>query len=75
MLKVAVFGQGYVGLTLSIAASQAGHKIIGFDIDTRRIQTNSHLLRTIFSVVGFIKIPSPTLEFRSGKLYGYWIYF
>lgn len=37
MLKVAVFGQGYVGLTLSIAASQAGHKIIGFDIDKNLI--------------------------------------
>lgn len=30
-MKVAIFGQGYVGLTLSIAASQVGHKVIGFD--------------------------------------------
>ena len=30
-MKVAIIGQGYVGLTLSIAASRAGHKIIGFD--------------------------------------------
>jgi UDP-N-acetyl-D-glucosamine dehydrogenase len=36
-LKVAIFGQGYVGLTLSIAASQAGHKIIGFDINKNLI--------------------------------------
>ena len=36
-MKVAIFGQGYVGLTLSIAASQAGHKIIGFDINKKLI--------------------------------------
>ncbi len=36
-MKVAIFGQGYVGLTLSIAASQAGHKIIGFDINKNLI--------------------------------------
>jgi UDP-N-acetyl-D-glucosamine dehydrogenase len=36
-LKVAIFGQGYVGLTLSIAASEAGHKIIGFDINKNLI--------------------------------------
>ena len=36
-MKVAIFGQGYVGLTLSIAASQVGHKIIGFDINRNLI--------------------------------------
>jgi ribonuclease HII len=36
-LKVAIFGQGYVGLTLSIAAAQAGHNIIGFDINKNLI--------------------------------------
>lgn len=36
-MKVAIFGQGYVGLTLAIAASQAGHKIIGFDINKNLI--------------------------------------
>ncbi len=36
-MKVAIFGQGYVGLTLSIAASEAGHKIIGFDINKNLI--------------------------------------
>ena len=36
-MKVAIFGQGYVGLTLSIAASQAGHNIIGFDINKNLI--------------------------------------
>jgi UDP-N-acetyl-D-glucosamine dehydrogenase len=36
-LKVAIFGQGYVGLTLSIAAAQVGHRIIGFDINKNLI--------------------------------------
>ncbi len=36
-MKVAIFGQGYVGLTLSIAASQAGHQIIGFDINKKLV--------------------------------------
>jgi UDP-N-acetyl-D-glucosamine dehydrogenase len=36
-LKVAIFGQGYVGLTLSFFASQAGHKIVGFDINRNLI--------------------------------------
>jgi UDP-N-acetyl-D-glucosamine dehydrogenase len=36
-LKVAIFGQGYVGLTLSIAASQAGNNVIGFDINKNLI--------------------------------------
>ncbi len=48
---------------------------ISLDIDTRRIQTKSYLLKTIFSVFGFIKIPSPTLEFRGGNVYGHWLYF
>ncbi len=48
---------------------------LSLDIDTRRIQTNSHFLRTLFSVVGFIKIPAPTLEIRGGQVYGHWLYF
>ena len=36
-MKVAIFGQGYVGLTLSIAAAQVGHRIIGFDINKNLI--------------------------------------
>ena len=36
--KVAVIGQGYVGLPLSLAAANAGHNIIGVDIDLDRIE-------------------------------------
>lgn len=33
-----------------------------FDADLTKIRTNSHLLKTIFSVVNTIKIPAPTIE-------------
>ena len=36
--KVAVIGQGYVGLPLSLAAANAGHNVIGVDIDLNRIE-------------------------------------
>ena len=36
--KVAVIGQGYVGLPLSLAAANAGHNVIGVDIDLKRIE-------------------------------------
>jgi len=36
-MKVSVIGQGYVGLTISIGAASAGHKVIGFDINEELI--------------------------------------
>jgi nucleotide sugar dehydrogenase len=35
--RVAVLGQGYVGLTLAAAVAQAGFRVVGFDIDGERI--------------------------------------
>ena len=32
-MKVVVFGQGYVGLPLALAAASAGYDVIGFDIN------------------------------------------
>jgi len=32
-MKVAVIGQGYVGLPLALAAADAGHEVIGIDLD------------------------------------------
>lgn len=40
------------------------------DADLTRIETKSHLLKTLFSVVNTVKIPFPTLEFNTrGKAY------
>ena len=38
---------------------------LSFDIDLTKIQTNSHLLKTVFSVLNVVKIPLPTIEFNS----------
>jgi len=37
-MKVSVIGQGYVGLTISIGAALAGHKIIGFDVNETLVE-------------------------------------
>jgi UDP-N-acetyl-D-glucosamine dehydrogenase len=36
-VKIAIIGQGYVGYALAIAASKAGHSIIGFDTNPKVI--------------------------------------
>lgn len=38
---------------------------LSFDVDLKRIKTESHVLKTIFSVLNVIKIPLPTVEFNS----------
>jgi UDP-N-acetyl-D-glucosamine dehydrogenase len=37
-MKVSVIGQGYVGLTISVGAANAGHKVVGFDINNELIK-------------------------------------
>jgi UDP-N-acetyl-D-glucosamine dehydrogenase len=38
MSKVVILGQGYVGLPLAVAAADAGHTTIGYDVDPDRIR-------------------------------------
>jgi UDP-N-acetyl-D-glucosamine dehydrogenase len=38
MTTVVVVGLGYVGLPLAMRAAEVGHQVVGFDIDTRRIE-------------------------------------
>lgn len=38
---------------------------LSFDIDLDRIKTKSHLLKTFFNLVNWIKIPSPSLEINT----------
>ena len=40
---------------------------LSFDIDLVKIPTKSTFLRSVFSVINFIKIPAPTLEFRRNR--------
>ena len=32
-MRVAIIGQGYVGLTIAMSAAQAGHEVLGFDVN------------------------------------------
>jgi UDP-N-acetyl-D-glucosamine dehydrogenase len=36
-MRVVIAGQGYVGLPLAIRAAEAGHEVVGFDVDPTRI--------------------------------------
>ena len=38
---------------------------LSFDVDLTRIKTESHVLKTVFSVLNVIKVPLPTIEFNS----------
>lgn len=37
---------------------------LSFDVDLTKIKTNSHLLKTVFSVLNTLKIPAPTVEIK-----------
>ena len=46
------------------------------DIDYSRIQVNSEILQSIFTVLNFIKFPAPALEYN--RLHGvqfHWVFF
>ncbi len=46
------------------------------DIDLTRIRTRSKAIRTALFVLNSIKVPMPTLEYRStGEWVGHWLYF
>lgn len=36
--KIAILGQGYVGLPLAVRAARAGHRVVGYDIDGERVK-------------------------------------
>ncbi|GGO88323.1 nucleotide sugar dehydrogenase [Wenjunlia tyrosinilytica] len=37
-MRVVIAGQGYVGLPLAVRAAEAGHDVVGYDVDDRRIK-------------------------------------
>jgi uncharacterized protein YfiM (DUF2279 family) len=49
---------------------------LSLDVDLGRIETNSRLLKSLFNVINFIKIPAPTFEINSyGKMKFHYLYF
>ena len=37
-MRVAIIGQGYVGLTIAVGAARAGHSVIGFDVSSELVE-------------------------------------
>ena len=49
---------------------------LSLDVNLQKINTKSSLLKTVFNIVNFLKIPAPTLEINSdGKLIFHYLYF
>jgi UDP-N-acetyl-D-glucosamine dehydrogenase len=58
-MRVAIIGQGYVGLTIAVGAASAGHSVIGFDVNQDLVDRlnsgNSHIEGISDSqIVGFV---------------------
>lgn len=51
-------------LILAANNARARQFYLSFDVDLTKIETNSHLLKTVFSVLNTVKIPAPTLEIK-----------
>jgi len=50
--------------------------LLSLDVDLTKIETNSHFLKTLFSVFNTIKVPAPALQLDDfNGLRGYFIYF
>ncbi|WP_405970458.1 nucleotide sugar dehydrogenase [Streptomyces sp. NBC_00988] len=37
-MQIVVAGQGYVGFPLAVRAAEVGHRVVGYDVDTHRVQ-------------------------------------
>ena len=55
---------------------RTGEYYLSLDVDLQRIPTNSKFLKTVFKLVGFVKVPFPAIEYNKvDKLKLHWIYF
>ncbi|WP_298764844.1 DUF2279 domain-containing protein [uncultured Polaribacter sp.] len=77
------FGYGAEGMlysrtrsTNSLSQDPFRQFYVSLDVDLTKIKTKSKILKSLFSVVNFIKIPSPTLEINTkGKIKFHYLYF
>jgi len=50
--------------------------LLSLDVDWTRIDTDSRLLKTMFTGLTFLKLPLPALELDSrGRWRGHWLYY
>lgn len=76
---------GMLGGDSNPAFNQAGEALpeidryrqyyLSLDINLSRIKTENDFLKTVFRVVGFIKIPAPAIEFSEGGVKWHWLAF
>ena len=62
-MKVAVVGQGYVGLPLAIAANSAGHDVVGIDLNSSLVD----LLNNGKSSIGDLSDQQISAALETGK--------
>jgi UDP-N-acetyl-D-glucosamine dehydrogenase len=71
-MRVAIIGQGYVGLTIAVGAAGAGHSVVGFDVNQDLVDQlnsgNSHIegiqdshLAGFLSVGAFVASSDPSV--------------
>jgi hypothetical protein len=82
-LNVAI-GQGGSGMLFGNQKSALENEFIqneyrqfylSLDVDLTKIKTNSHFLKTVFSVFNTIKIPAPTLQLNSNKDFRAYVFY
>ena len=74
-MRVAIIGQGYVGLTIAVGAAGAGHSVVGFDVNKALVdqlnQGHSHIEGISDAVInGFIGTGSYTASTDASVLEG-----
>ena len=69
-------GMLYGNTTTSTLNNPYRQFYLSLDVDLSKIKTNSEFLKSVFSVVNFIKIPAPTLEINTkGRVRSHYLYF
>ena len=69
-------GMLYGNTTTSTLNTPYRQFYLSLDVDLTKIKTNSEFLKSVFSVVNFIKIPAPTIEINTkGKVRFHYLYF
>ena len=61
---IGVIGLGYVGIPLALAGCAAGHRVIGFDVDARKVE----LVNRSESYIKHIKAEDLTASVANGRL-------
>ena len=74
-MRVAIIGQGYVGLTIAVGAASAGHSVVGFDVNQDLVNQlnsgNSHIEGISDSqLAGFVSIGLFTASTEPSALEG-----